>query len=134
VANYAVGISFHAPIIDGFRKKKDLSLARASINNATFETDRIRRQVTTEVVDTYNQSDAAKKKIDQGNLQVEQATMALNLARVNYKAGGITNLDMLDSETNLSDSRLTLLKAKLDYSLSLYRLRSAIGATLFGLK
>ncbi|HNY01062.1 MAG TPA: TolC family protein [Bacteroidales bacterium] len=130
IANYAAGISFKAPIIDGFRKSKDLSVARSGMNQATFETDRVKRQAGIEIMDSYTQSLSAEKKIGQGQLQVEQAAMALSLAQVNFRAGTITNLDLLDSETSLAESRLSLLKSELDYSLSLYRLRNAIGVPL----
>ncbi|MDP4281085.1 MAG: TolC family protein [Bacteroidota bacterium] len=128
--NYATGVSFHIPIFDGYRKKKDLLVARSNINNSVSETERIRRQVVSEVMDAFTQSESARQKISQSTRQVDQAKMALDLAQTSYKTGSITNLDLLDSETNLSESKLSLLKARVDYTISLYRVKSAIGADL----
>ena len=39
----------------------------------------------------------------------------------------LTNLDLLDSYTALSESKLALFKTKVDYSVNLYRLKIALG-------
>jgi outer membrane protein TolC len=66
-------------------------------------------------------------KINQCELQVEQAEQAQNLAATSFKSGTITNLDLLDSETALEESRVNLLKAKTDYAINQVRLMISIG-------
>jgi outer membrane protein TolC len=67
------------------------------------------------------------QKIKQSNLQVSQSEEALELARVSYSSGVITNLDLLDAETTAAQSRVDLLKARIDYAVSLVRLNISIG-------
>jgi outer membrane protein len=43
----------------------------------------------------------------------------------------ITNLDLLDATLTVAESRLQLLKSKIDYSVSLYRLKMALGDRLY---
>jgi len=50
---------------------------------------------------------------------------------VRFESGVITNLELLDGSTSLSESRLMLLKAKIDYTVNLYKLKSAIGDRLY---
>jgi outer membrane protein len=74
---------------------------------------------------------ASEKKVTQYNLQLEQAIKAYLLAETSFKAGVITNLDLLDSNTSVSESRLLLLKAKIDYSASIYKLKAALVERLY---
>jgi outer membrane protein TolC len=70
---------------------------------------------------------ASQKKIEQSNLQVQQAEEALDLAATSFKSGVITNLDLLDAETALEESRVNLLRAKIDYAINLVRLNISLG-------
>ncbi len=74
---------------------------------------------------------AAAKKINQYNLQLAQALEAYSLATISFNAGTITNLDLLDSNTAVSESRLLLLKARIDYTASIYKLKAALGERLY---
>ena len=74
---------------------------------------------------------SALKKVKQSELQLQQASQAYELAEVSYKAGVITNLDLLDSYTALSESKLALYKTKIDYAANLQRLKIAIGQNIY---
>ncbi|MGE5448759.1 MAG: TolC family protein, partial [Bacteroidales bacterium] len=74
---------------------------------------------------------ASQKKVEQGELQLKQAAQAYALAKVRFESGVITNVELLDGSTAVSESRLQLLKAKIDYTVSLYKLKSAIGERLY---
>jgi len=64
-------------------------------------------------------------------LQLQQASQAYELAEVNYKVGVITNLDLLDSYTSLSESKLALFKTKIDYAVNIQRLKIALGEKIY---
>jgi len=129
--NYVVGVSLDIPIFDGFRKKNNLSIAQSSVISSKLETESVKRNITTEVYENYDNLTASKKKVEQFSVQVKHAEQAYDLANTNFKAGAITNMDLLDAQTNVSESRLLLLKAKIDYELSVYKLRSALGIRLY---
>jgi outer membrane protein TolC len=67
------------------------------------------------------------QKIAQYELQARQSEEALQLAQINFNAGAITNLDLLDSETRNAETRLELLRAKVDYTISIVRLDISLG-------
>jgi outer membrane protein TolC len=55
----------------------------------------------------------------------------VKLATVSYEAGAITNLELLDAEINLAESKLMLVKSQIDYQISLTALDLAIGNRLY---
>ena len=130
-ANYVAGIGITLPIFDAGRNGKNLLLAKSTILEDNFETEITRRKIENEVVENMENLTAAKRKVDQFNLQLSLSQSAYSLAEVNFKEGAITNLDLLDASTNVSESKLMLIKSKVDYILNLYRLKSSIGKRLY---
>jgi outer membrane protein len=129
--NYVVGAGIRVPIYDASRTKYNLQQANSSIISSGYETETTRRKVTNNVVENETRLKAAQQKVDQYQLQLDQATEAYNLAETNFKAGAITNLDLLDASTTLSESSLLLLKARIDYMVSIYRLEASLGLRLY---
>lgn len=130
-ANYSAGLGLKVPILNGNRLKNNLLQTKSYINNTAFETELTRRNVSTEVIENEANYAAAKQKIVQFELQLSQAEEAFALANINYKAGGITNLDLLDAETSVSESRLFLLRSKIELLVSVYRLNLVLGNKMY---
>lgn len=129
--NYAVGVGLNVPIFDANRSKYAKIQAKADLESNQQDTELTRRSITNEVVESRATAEASLKKVIQSELQLKQATQAYTLADVNYKAGVITNLDLLDSFTALSESKLALYKTKIDYSVSLLKLKIALGQRIY---
>jgi outer membrane protein TolC len=127
IANYAAGLALRVPIFDATRRKNSIRLANVEINVLKQETEQSRREISSEVYQNEALLNASLQKISQSNLQVKQAEEALDLARVSFSSGVITNLDLLDAETSAAESKLNLLKARADYAISLARLNISIG-------
>ena len=130
-ANYVAGISLRVPIFDGKRVKYNRQQAQAEINSVEQDTELARRNITDEIVENRANVDASLKKIQKQELQLKQAQRALELAQVSFQAGTITNLDLLDSETSLAESRLALMKSRIDYTVSLLKLKIATGEHIY---
>ena len=129
--NGAAGFGFKMPIFDGRRLKNSSNIAKSNIQNSGYETEIAKRNVSNEVIEAETSSLASIKKIKQYEMQLSQAKHALSLAEINYKAGVITNLDMLDATTIVSESQLMFLKSQIDYVACVYRLKAAIGDRLY---
>jgi outer membrane protein TolC len=130
-ANFSAGLGLKIPIFDSYRNKNSLLQAKSAITSSQFDTEVAKRNVITEVVENDVNQIAALKKIEQFNMQLLQAQEALNLAETSYQNGSVTNLDLLDATTSLSESKLMLLKAKIDYAVGQYRLMVALGDRLY---
>ncbi|MFN8239409.1 MAG: TolC family protein [Bacteroidales bacterium] len=129
--NYVVGLGLRVPIYDGLRTKYNLAQVKSSINTISEETESTRRAITNELIEAEAYLEAAGKKVSQFELQLAQATKANELAKISFASGIITNLDLLDSNTALSESRLLLLKARIDYAASIYKLEAAMGKRIY---
>jgi len=129
--NFVAGISLKIPIFDGKRNKFNLVEAKSAIMENDQETEIARRNILNEVVEAEANLKASQKKIDQSLLQLRQATQAYVLGKVRYDSGVITNLELLDGSTSVSESRLLLLKARIEHTMNLYKLKSAIGERLY---
>jgi outer membrane protein TolC len=130
-ANFAAGIGLKVPIIDAYRNRSNMLLAKSAITSNSLDTEVTKRSIINDVVENDANREAALKKIDQYKLQLDQALEAQDLADNSYKAGAITNLDLIDATMTVAESRLQLLKSKIDYSVSLYRLKMALGDRLY---
>jgi len=130
-ANYVAGVSFKLPIFDGKRSKYSKLQAQSEMKSVDQDTELARRNIANEVIENRANVDAALKKIMKQELQLKQAQQAYELAKTSFQAGTITNLDLLDSETALSESHLALIKSKIDYTVSLLKLKIAIGEHIY---
>lgn len=129
--NYVIGIGLRIPIYDGLKTRYRVSQAQSAITSLSYETELAKRNISTEVIETEANMNAASKKVKQFELQLDQAVKANSLAQTSFRSGTITNLDLLDANTSLSESRLMLLKAKIDYVVSIFKLKAALGIRLY---
>jgi outer membrane protein TolC len=130
-ANYVAGVGVKIPLFDASRTKNELLVAQSYIQSSNYDTQVISRNISNEVIENSANLAAADRKVGQFDLQLHHAKEAFELAKVNFQAGGITNLDLLDAATTVSESSLMLLKAKIDYVQSIYRLKAALGERLY---
>jgi outer membrane protein len=129
--NYVVGLGLRVPIFDGMKKKYNLLQAQSAITSLGYESDMTKRTISTEISEAEVYLSASMTKIGQYELQLTQAQKAYKLAEISFKSGVITNLDLLDANTAVSESELLLLKAKIDYAASIYKLKAALGERLY---
>jgi outer membrane protein len=129
--NYVLGLGLRIPIYDGSRTKYNRLQAKSAINSISYESEYTKRNISNEVSEAETYMVASGKKVSQYELQLAQALRAYSLAETSFKSGSITNLDLLDSNTSVSESRLLLLKARMDYAASVYKLKAAMGERLY---
>lgn len=129
--NYVIGLGFMVPIFDGMKNKYNIAEAQSGINTVSYEAELTKRNISNEVYESEALMFAARKKVSQSELQLKQAAKAYSLAETSYKSGAITNLDLLDASTSVSESSLMLLKARIDYAASVYKLKAALGERIY---
>jgi outer membrane protein len=129
--NFSVGVGLKVPIFDANRAKYTKIQTNADLEGNQQETELLRRSITNEIVESRANAEAALKKVKQSELQLQQAMQAYHLADVSYQAGTVTNLDLLDSYTAVSESKLALFKTKIDYTVNLQKLKIAVGERIY---
>ncbi len=125
--NYAAGLGIKVPIYTATRHRYYLQMASSEINSIKQDLEQNRREVSSEVYRNANDLQASMRKIDESELQLQQAEEARKLADLSFKAGSLTNLDLLDSESLEAESRLNLMRARTDFMISSARLEISIG-------
>jgi outer membrane protein TolC len=129
--NYVLGLGLRVPLFDGMKNKYNLAQAKSGVNSTLFESELTKRNISNEVYESEALMFAAFKKVNQTELQLKQAIKAYTLAETSFKSGIITNLDLLDANTSVSESSLMLLKARIDYASSIYKLKAALGERIY---
>jgi outer membrane protein TolC len=129
--NYAAGAGIRVPIFDANRTKYGLIQAESAIRSAKLDLEQTSRTVTGEVLENETSLKTASRKIRLFEMQLDQAKKAYSLAEINFKAGAITNLDLLDSGNAVSDSELMLIRARIDLAVCNFRFQAAVGRKLY---
>lgn len=129
--NFSLGAGIRVPILDANRSKYNRMLIKAEGESVGYELDATKNTIINEVVECKANVEASLRKIRQSELQLKQAVKAFELAQTSFTAGSVTNLDLLDASSALSDSKLNLLKSKIDYTINLIKLKIATGERIY---
>ena len=127
ISGWNAGAQLSWDIFDGFLTKGKVMQARAQREKARTDLDDTSRQVELQVRTAYSIFIEAREVLDSQEKIQEQAEEALRLARARADAGTGTQLDVLNAETLLTQSRTTRIVALHDYSVARARLERAIG-------
>jgi outer membrane protein len=125
--NWNAGVSVQVPLFDGGRTRGQADEAEANVTAAQEHTRDVTRRVMTDVQQALANLRASRDKLATSELQVEQADTALSLAETRYRAGVITNLEVLDAQTALAQARLLRLRTQYAFVRSRYELERAVG-------
>jgi outer membrane protein len=125
--NWVVGISANIPIFNGNRKDAQIQEADANLNANDAQISALKRKIDMEVQQAVSDLETSKAKLKSTQLQVDQAAEAVKRAEVSYINGVITNLDLLDAETSLSEAKLLHLRVIYQNVVNAYNLKEAIG-------
>jgi outer membrane protein TolC len=131
MGNYAASLNLQAPIFDGYRTRHQKEQARASLLVVQARSRDLERRIATEVGQALSATSASQEKIGNAQVQVDRAEEAVTIAKAQYGAGVVTNLDLLDAQTSLSEAKLVLLRARYDYVSSLNTLDKATGKKIW---
>jgi len=131
--NYVAAVQVEVPLsgvipyFGGYREQSMHEETSANIKAAESYKSDVILQIRSDVqkgvadlrssIDRFNTTDAA----------VHQAESALDLAKIRYEAGTVTNLDLLDAETSLAQAKLMRLEALYKYVIGRYELLQAVG-------
>lgn len=129
--NTVAGAQLSIPIYDGNKNKYQRITAQSAIKGAQARTQDTQEQVRADVLQAVNNMQTSTARYDNSEVQISQATDALTRAKSRYRYGVGNNLDVLDAETQLAQSRLSRLQSIYNYTLGQYQLRRATGEQIW---
>ena len=126
-SNWTAGAEVSMPIFDGRRAKNHVAEAELNVEAADAGLANLSLQISTDVLHAKSDAEAAFSKLAMTETQVTLAQKALSLAHIQYEAGAITNLDVLDAEKDYAQAKLAYLAGQYQCLLDLYRLDQVTG-------
>lgn len=125
--NYVAALQVQIPVFDGYRENGMKEEALANIKAAESYKEDVIQKIKSEVQIAVADLRSNIEKLQTTDITVHQAESALQLAKLRYQAGTVTNLDLLDSENTLAQARLMRLEALYKFVMSRYELDQALG-------
>lgn len=128
--NESIGLSLRVPLFEGFATQRQVEEAEAEVQAAEARLADARRRVTARVRQAAADLRASLDRLKATAQRVEQARIAADLARQRYEAGTLTNLDLLEAETQLREARLERKTVRYEVVMGWYALQRAAGTLL----
>ncbi len=128
--NWAAGINASVPIFNGNLRDAKVEEAEANLKSSSAKILELERKIRSEVELAAADLNASKSKIKTSELQVKHAKDAVSRAEVRYRDGVITNLDLIDAETSLSEAELLRLRVTYENVINTYSLMEAVGTEI----
>ncbi|MBA4788603.1 MAG: TolC family outer membrane protein [Rhizobiales bacterium] len=136
-AGASVMLNLTVPIYQGGAEYSQIRQAKEYLTQARIEVDVNRDQVRTLAVQYWGALVAAKAQIESAQSQVAANTLALEGVREEWRVGQRTTTDVLNAQTDLTNSKSALVVAQRDRVVAAYSLISTLGqldAISLGLK
>jgi len=127
VSNWVIGLQSQWNIFDGRATAGRVAQARSVVEQSRLAETEAQLAAEVEVRRAFSDWQQATELADASQKVVEQATEAVRLANARYSAGTSTQLDVLQSQVDLTTARTNQLQAYYGYNVAVASLRKAIG-------
>jgi outer membrane protein len=124
---WLAGLQSSWSLFDGQATRGKVQQADAALNQARLAYSSQELAIDVEVRQALSSLQEAGELVDASRKTVEQAEEALRLANERFRAGAATQLDVLTSQTSLTQTRTNQLRANYNYLVATASLRRAMG-------
>lgn len=118
--NTSVYLSIQIPILNNFRARNRVALAKIDLRTAEVAEQTVKTQLNQNIEQAYFNMTASLEKYKTLQQQVSDYSESFRTAEVRFNAGAITQVDYLIAKNYLDRSRANLITTKYDY---LFRLK-----------
>jgi outer membrane protein len=113
--NTSVFLSIQVPILNNFRARNRVALAKIDLRNAEVAEQTVKTQLNQNIEQAYFNMTASLEKYKTLQQQVSDFSESFRTAEVRFNAGAITQVDYLIAKNNVDRSRANLIATKYDY-------------------
>lgn len=114
-------------IFDGLATAGRVSQARSLLNQTKLSADQQQLAIDVEVRRAHSSLQEAAELVTSSKAVVEQAEESVRLAKARFAAGTATQLDVLQSQVDLTQARTNEVEALFNHTVALASLRKAMG-------
>lgn len=125
--NWSMNMMANWNIFDSGLTNAKVKQAKSSLDKAHEQDTQTRNSVELEVRQAYLSMKEAETRIGATQVAVDKATEDLKIAQTKYYAGVGTNLDVIDAQLALTQSKTNYTQALYDYNVNKAKLQKAIG-------
>ena len=125
---YVAGAAVSWHLFDGLATKGRMRATRARIDAAEISYDALHRTIESEVLRAYRDLQKAEEILQTQSAAVGLAKESLKLATGNFEVGLTSQLELLQSQLDLTRAQMAELSARFDYNAALARLQRAMGS------
>jgi len=131
VLNWVAGVQVNVPIFQGFLVARQGEEADKRLLAARQNTMQVERTITTQVLQALQDIDAGRRQVESAQAQLGQAKEMLDVVKLQYDLGMLTNLEYLDAQASLERAQLASLQSQYRQVLNRYALDLATGASFW---
>jgi len=125
--SWAVGAQLDWALFDGGTRDAQRHFANAQANESRARTAVLRDSIRDDLVDGHRQVETKQRAVEAAERSVTLATEVLEVVRVQYEAGSITQVDLLAAQDSLVLAREALAQARYDLAAADLALRRTAG-------
>jgi outer membrane protein TolC len=119
----AIGLTFNIPLFDWGERKSEIRAAEASLESSQISYDMERTDIEQNVRSVVRSLKNLENQIVIQRKTVENAELAYDINLERYRNGDLTSLDLGMYQNQLSESKLALTNAIIDYKIELLNLK-----------
>jgi outer membrane protein len=129
--NFAAALNFKYPIYNGSKEQTLEQEADANLYSSRFHSDEVEITIKSEVTKALSDLASLDVQLENTKVQIDHASKSVERSEIQYKEGTLRNLDLLDAQTNLSESKLSELQIVFRNIMASYSLQHAIGKKIW---
>ncbi len=126
----SVGVGLSIPIYGGDRPNYRIKIAQINVEASKYNIETEKINLDNQILQAKSDLMATQSKLKNYDIQIQQAKEALNLAEIRYKAGVITNLELLTAQDDVQNAELGEIQLQFQVLLSTLTINQ-IGGTKF---
>jgi len=119
----AVGLTLNIPIFDWGERKSEIKAAEADLQSTEIDLEIEKRDIKVNIRSTVRNLENLENQIVIQEKTVENAELTYDINLERYRNGDLTSLDLGMYQNQLSDAKMALTNAKINYKLELLNLK-----------
>jgi len=129
--NWTAGVQVNVPIFQGLLALRTNEENQKKVLAARENTLAVRRTATTQVLQALRDLQAARQQVETAKTQEDQARQMLDVVKLQYDLGMLTNLEYLDAQAAMERAQVGSLQAGYREVVGEYALLQATGAAIW---
>jgi len=127
IQNLNYGINMNWPVFDGLLTQAKVQKAQNSVIQDQISIDQLQQNIILEVKQNILDLQESKERMLMANEGIKLSEEALRIAKKRYESGVGLNIEVIDAQNNLNQSKLNFINAEYDFNINKVKLYKSLG-------